>query len=185
MNSRSAQVLVLDAAYEPVNLCSLQRALKLMYKGLVRVEESMEDNVIYRKTLWDEDTGDFVVVPIYQPVVIRLIHYKYIAHRSHILSRKNIFIRDNYTCVYCHTRGVHNTLTLDHVHPRSLGGKSTWENLVTCCHACNNRKGDKLLSELPDMKLDKPPKTSTSQSARYLMRKMAYDNPLWQKYLFF
>lgn len=63
------------------------------------------------------------------------------------LSRKNIFIRDNYKCRYCGKNGSASSLTLDHVLPRSRGGKFSWDNLVTSCVSCNARKGDRTPQE--------------------------------------
>jgi 5-methylcytosine-specific restriction endonuclease McrA len=63
------------------------------------------------------------------------------AHRRKI-TRRAVFARDSWTCQYC--GGVRGTLTLDHVIPRSRGGASTWDNIVTCCAPCNRRKGDRL-----------------------------------------
>src|SRR5256712_11797390 len=63
------------------------------------------------------------------------------------LSRKNILMRDRYTCQYCHRTLPSGELTLDHVAPRSRGGESAWENLVACCNPCNNRKGSRTPEE--------------------------------------
>ena len=79
-----------------------------------------------------------------RPIVIRLITYVRVprdAHRRKI-TRRAVFARDRWTCQYC--GGIRGTLTLDHVIPRSTGGASTWDNIVTCCAPCNRRKGDRL-----------------------------------------
>src|SRR5262249_59068928 len=75
------------------------------------------------------------------PSVIRLLEYRRIPHQTRALSRKNILMRDRYTCQYCLKTLNSGELTLDHVVPRSRSGETTWENLVACCHPCNNRKG--------------------------------------------
>ena len=80
------------------------------------------------------------------PSVIRLkYNIKKKGNPVYKVSRMGIFSRDNFTCQYCGSRK--QNLTLDHVHPRHLGGKHTWDNLVTCCNRCNNSKGWKTLDE--------------------------------------
>jgi 5-methylcytosine-specific restriction endonuclease McrA len=74
------------------------------------------------------------------------------------LTRRNLFIRDRFECQYCGGRFNPSSLTYDHVHPRKLGGKTTWLNTVTACGPCNNRKGSRLLKEIHDMKLRSTPR---------------------------
>src|SRR5215472_4877840 len=124
-----APVLVLNASYEPINVCAARRALVLVLKGVAMTEE---------------ENGHFLHsarVAMRLPSVIRLLEYRRIPHQSRALSRKNILLRDRNTCQYCATVLPSSELTLDHVIPRSRGGASTWENLVACCHPCNRRKG--------------------------------------------
>lgn len=78
------------------------------------------------------------------PRVILLTAYDRLPKRDIRFSRMNILIRDNYTCQYCGGRLKRNQLNLDHVIPRSRGGRTTWENVVTSCHDCNCRKGGRL-----------------------------------------
>src|SRR6202789_339384 len=138
-------VLVLNASYEPINICGARRALVLVLKGVARTEE--EQGAILHAAR--------VRVPM--PSVIRLLEYRRIPHQTRALSRKNILLRDRNTCQYCGVALTAGELTLDHVVPRSRGGLSTWENLVACCHNCNRRKGNHLLSELSDIKLMREP----------------------------
>ncbi len=76
-------------------------------------------------------------------------------------------------------------LTLDHVIPRSRGGSSTWENLVACCHACNRRKGNRLLSEIDDMVLLREPRPFSLHTSRQIMRMLGRGDDRWRKYLFY
>ena len=77
------------------------------------------------------------------PSVLRLRAFVKIPHRSHApLTRRAVFARDRWACQYCGAE--RSSLTVDHVIPRSKGGPSTWENIVTCCAPCNRRKGDRL-----------------------------------------
>ena len=125
-----APVLVLNASYEPINVCAARRAIILVLKGVAMMEEA---------------NGHFLHsarVAMRVPSVIRLLEYRRIPHQTRALSRKNILLRDRNTCQYCGKVLAAGELTLDHVIPRSRGGASTWENLVACCHACNRRKGN-------------------------------------------
>ena len=165
-------VLVLNATYEPVNVCGARRALVLILKGAARAEEESAREV--RSTS--------LVIRV--PSVIRLLEYHRIPYQTRVLSRKNILIRDRYNCQYCREPFAAAELTLDHVFPRSQGGKSTWENLVACCYACNNRKGDRT-PEQAGMKLLRPPRPFNLHTSRHLMRLMAHTDARWRKYLFF
>src|SRR5437764_14803229 len=126
-------VLVLNASYEPINICAARRALVLILKGVASAEETAPGSVHSAKRTMSV------------PSVIRLLEYRRIPHQTRALSRKNILLRDRNTCQYCGVALSSGELTLDHVVPRSRGGSSTWENLVACCHQCNRRKGNHLL----------------------------------------
>jgi 5-methylcytosine-specific restriction endonuclease McrA len=158
-------VLVLNATYEPVNVCGARRAIVLILKGAALAEEECEGEV-------------------HAPSVIRLLEYHRIPYQSRVLSRKNILIRDRHTCQYCGTTLTTSELTLDHVIPRSQGGKSTWENLVACCYPCNNSKGDRT-PEQAQLKLLRQPRPFNLHTNRYLMRLQAHSDNGWRKYLFF
>src|SRR3979490_866328 len=135
-----APVLVLNASYEPINVCAARRAIILVLKGVARAEE---------------ENGNYMHaarVAMRIPSVIRLLEYRRIPHQTRALSRKNILLRDRNTCQYCCKVMSSGELTLDHVIPRSRGGLSTWENLVACCHDCNRHKGNQLAHET-NMKL--------------------------------
>jgi 5-methylcytosine-specific restriction endonuclease McrA len=138
------QVLVLNASFEPLNVCSLRRAHVLVYKGKAEVVEELDRPLCSAaaKFPW--------------PHVIRLLSYvrvPRIVQRK--ISRRALFARDGWRCVYCGTSS--GRLTLDHVIPRSRGGDSVWENVVTSCAPCNLRKGNRLLHEVA-MELPHPPR---------------------------
>ncbi|MBI4460090.1 MAG: HNH endonuclease [Acidobacteria bacterium] len=165
-------VLVLNATYEPVNVCAARRAIVLILNGVALAEE----------VTWGQVRSTSLVMRI--PSVIRLLEYRRIPHQARALSRKNILIRDHHTCQFCGSVVVASELTLDHVIPRSQGGKSSWENLVACCYACNNRKGDRT-PEQAGMKLLRHPRPFNLHTSRHLMRLMATTDSQWRKYLFF
>jgi 5-methylcytosine-specific restriction endonuclease McrA len=138
------QVLVLNASYEPLNVCSLRRAHVLVFKGKAEVVEALE-----RPLRSATDTYRW-------PHVIRLVQYVRVPRLvQRKISRRALFARDGWRCVYCGSST--GRLTLDHVVPRSRGGDSTWENVVTSCAPCNLRKGNRLLHEL-QMELPQPPR---------------------------
>ncbi len=165
-------VLVLNASYEPINVCAARRALVLMLKGVASAEEEAREHV----------HSPSRTLPV--PSVIRLLEYHRIPHQTRALSRKNILIRDRYTCQYCERTFSSAELTLDHVTPRSRGGESNWENLVACCHRCNNRKGNRLPEEA-GMHLVRLPRPFNLHTSRHLMRLMGRSDERWRKYLFY
>jgi 5-methylcytosine-specific restriction endonuclease McrA len=128
------QVLVLNASYEPLNVCSVRRAHVLVWKGKAEVLESLPQVL--------HSAADTYV----WPHVIRLVQYVRVPRAiKRKISRRALFARDGWRCVYCGTSS--GRLTLDHVIPRSRGGESVWENVVTACSPCNLRKGNRLLEE--------------------------------------
>ena len=126
-------VLVLNASYEPLNVCSVRRAYVLVYKGKAEVIEHLNREL-------RSATSSFR-----WPHVIRLLEYVRVPKAvQRKISRRALFARDDWRCQYCGSSG---RLTLDHVVPRSRGGASVWENVVTSCAPCNHRKGNGLLHE--------------------------------------
>lgn len=166
-------VLVLNASYEPINICGARRALVLVLKGVARTEE--EHGAILHAAR----------MRVAMPSVIRLLEYRRIPHQTRALSRKNILLRDRNSCQYCNIVLTAGELTLDHVIPRSRGGLSTWENLVACCHNCNRRKGNQMLHELTDMQLLREPRSFSLHTSRHIMRMIGSADAAWRKYLYF
>jgi 5-methylcytosine-specific restriction endonuclease McrA len=167
-----APVLVLNASYEPINICAARRAIVLVLKGVAMTEE-INGHLLH--------SARFAVRV---PSVIRLLEYRRIPHQTRALSRKNILLRDRNTCQYCGVLLPSSELTLDHIVPRSRGGQSTWENLVACCHPCNHKKGNHLLHEC-GMKLLREPRTFNLHTSRHIMRMMGGSDAKWRKYLFY
>ena len=165
-------VLVLNASYEPINVCAARRALVLVLKGVASAEEHSGYAVRSSRRM----------TPV--PSVIRLLEYRRIPHQTRALSRKNILMRDRYTCQYCHKTLASAELTLDHVVPRSRSGETAWENLVACCHPCNNRKGNRTPEEA-GMKLARLPRPFSLHTSRQLMRLLGKSDEQWRKYLFY
>ncbi len=160
-------VLVLNQSYEPVMVTNAKRAVILVL--LDKAEEVVH---------YDEEIhSPSYTMPL--PSVVRLSRYVHIRSRGIVLTRKNIFKRDNHRCQYCGTTSV--PLTIDHVHPRHRGGKDSWENLVAACHPCNVKKGNRLPAEA-DMPLRrKPHKPSRiTYFQKYVRRRQA----AWRPYLY-
>ncbi|MGL6279350.1 MAG: HNH endonuclease [Gaiella sp.] len=138
------QVLVLNASYEPLNVCTVRRAYVLVGKGRAEVIERHDEPMRTSTAAYP------------RPHVIRLTSYVRVPQAvKRRISRRALFARDGWRCVYCGSGG--GRLTLDHVVPRSRGGASVWENVVTACAPCNLRKGNRLLEEAR-MTLPRPPR---------------------------
>ncbi len=165
-------VLVLNATYEPINVTAVRRAIVLVLKGTATTEE---------------ENGSFVRsarMSIRIPSVIRLTEFRRIPHQKRALSRKNVLLRDRHTCQFCGQVFSAGELTLDHVIPRSRGGHTDWDNLVACCHSCNNLKGDRLPEEA-GLRLLRPPRPFTLHTSRQIMRMLGRSDERWRKYLFY
>jgi 5-methylcytosine-specific restriction endonuclease McrA len=162
-------VLVLNQSFEPIQFASARRAIVLIVKGRAAVVEEHDD---------------YVHIGIRMPCVIRLREYRRIPHRSLECGRKNILIRDGYTCQYCGKKFSGHDLTLDHVMPESRGGIKTWENLVAACGPCNRRKSNRTPEEA-GMPLLRRPRRMTIHTARNMMRLIGSDEKKWRRYLYF
>jgi 5-methylcytosine-specific restriction endonuclease McrA len=127
----SGRVLVLNATYEPINVCSVRRAVVLLLKDKAEVVE---------RGAWELHSERSSIT---RPIVIRLVSYVHVPRDMHRrkITRRAVFARDGWACQYC---GSRSNLTVDHVVPRSKGGSSSWENIVASCAPCNRRKGDRL-----------------------------------------
>jgi 5-methylcytosine-specific restriction endonuclease McrA len=167
------RVLVLNASYEPINICGVRRAVAMVFKGIAHLEETDRARALRSPSR---------TFPL--PVVVRLLHYVCTPYRNFTFSKKNVFIRDRYTCQYCGSTHAARELTLDHVVPRSRGGTADWENLATCCKACNLRKGDRTPQEA-DMKLIKRPRATRHHSFLHYLHVKGSTEEQWRKYLFY
>jgi len=125
-------VLVLNSDYSPLNVTTLRRGFVLVDKGKAEILKKGETDII-------TTVGNFV-----RPLVIRLLNYVRYQSKGVTVNRKRIFRRDGHTCGYC---GSKRNLTLDHIVPKSRGGKNTWENMITCCSRCNSKKDNKTPEE--------------------------------------
>ena len=160
-------VLVLNQNYEPMSVCSVRRALILIFRGKAHSVE----------------TADEVVRSVYEdfpiPSVVRLQRYIHAPRRRVVLSKRNILKRDNHQCQYCGSSD--KKLTIDHIVPRKIGGQETWENLVCACVACNNKKGDYKPEQI-GLRLQRKPKRPNNIS--FIRDFIGISDQRWKPYLF-
>ncbi len=137
--------LLLNSTFEPLMVVSWKKALILLMLGKVEVVEEY-DRIIHGVSL-----------ALRLPAVIRL--HRYVRRKTPIVkfSRQNLYFRDRGKCQYCGNPFDHKELTYDHVIPRSKGGQTDWANVVSCCTACNLKKGEKTPEEA-GMSLTRKPK---------------------------
>ncbi len=167
-------VLALNRTYLAIHVVSVRRAFCLLCKGMAEVI-NIEDGTYMsydfegwreiselRIALEDlEDNDDWIAAvnfSIQVPRVIRLLHYDRVPKSPIKFSRRNIFLRDGNRCQYCEKSFNSHHLSLDHVVPRSRGGKTTWENIVCACRKCNVRKGGRTPQEAGMMLYRNPAK---------------------------
>jgi 5-methylcytosine-specific restriction endonuclease McrA len=142
----NSSVLVLNRSYLPIHVTSARRAFSLLYQGIARVVDEQYQTFDFEgwrqlAVARDAEAIGTPSGPIRVPRVIVLLAFDRLPKRHVRFSRINIMARDGFQCQYCAVKPTRAELNLDHVVPRALGGKSTWENVVTSCVDCNRRKG--------------------------------------------
>lgn len=161
-----SRVLVLNRSYMPIHVTSARRAFSMIYQQIARALNEQYQTFDFDQ--WRRLPADDVLAAvgttsgrIRVPRVIVLLTFDRIPKRHVRYSRVNVFTRDKYTCQYCGVRPSRSELNLDHVVPRSLGGRTSWDNVVCSCVDCNRRKGGR-----------------TPQQARLRLRRRP-DRPRW------
>ena len=167
-NFLNKKVLLLNSSYEPITILSTKRAIIMI---VLNKAETIKKT---SKKIHSENLSLFL------PSVIKLNEFVYLKRRNLPLTRKNIFERDNNACQYCGS--VSSQLTIDHIIPKQKGGTDNWENLVTCCKFCNNKKSNFLLSEINSMNLMKRP--VRPHYLLYLQKYARNEYDIWKPYLF-
>ncbi len=166
----SIKILVLNYSYEPLQFCTAKRGMIMVLNGRA---ENLESNgyVVRTPTLTH---------PL--PAVIRILKMIRRNRTTTVsFSKKNILRRDDYTCQYCGHSG--NLLTVDHIHPKSRGGKSSWTNVVVACKPCNLKKGNQSLKAV-GMQLIKPPSKPDFIFSHFAIPASPQSHvEIWQKYL--
>ena len=164
---RLSKVLVLNQNYEPMSVCSVEKAVVLVYLGKAELIESQRGRYLHS-----------VSRKVPMPSIVRLSVYIRIPYRV-ILSRKNVLRRDNFRCQYCGQTGL--PLTIDHIVPKSRKGEDAWENLVAACVKCNNKKGDRTPDEARMPLLRKPMRPNHVFFIRHFVGTV---DDRWKPYLF-
>jgi len=135
MHVDATRTLLLTQGYEPVKIIPWQRAMTLLVLDKVDIVEEYDAEI----------RATSLIIKV--PAVVRLRK----AFRRHAkpvkFSRVNIYARDGYRCQYCGTKCTIDGLTYDHVLPRSRGGRTSWDNIVSCCYACNSKKANRTPAE--------------------------------------
>ena len=168
------RVLLLNASYEALGTVDVARAVCLVWKHTAQMVEKDGSRVLRSQHFTFE-----------VPSVIRLVEYVDVRRRRNQSGKQRlrIMMRDKMRCQYCGMRGTQFDLTLDHILPRSRGGRSDVENLCTACKPCNQRKGDRTPDEA------RMPLLATPSALRYgldkaMLRHYAESRPEWRPYLF-
>jgi 5-methylcytosine-specific restriction endonuclease McrA len=160
-----AHALVLNATYEPLCVVSSRRALVLVLAGKAIPVES-GDTVLHSER-----------IALHVPVVVKLTRFVRVPYRGAVpLTRRAVFARDGGRCVYCAAPAT----SIDHVVPRSRGGKHVWDNVVSCCRRCNHAKADRHIAEL-GWRLRRLPQAPTGPAWRVLGTGRMH--PTWRAYL--
>ncbi|MDR2018488.1 MAG: HNH endonuclease [Syntrophobacterales bacterium] len=165
------RTLLLNTSFEPINVLPWKKAVTLIFLGKVEVLKEYEREI------------KGVSATMRHPAVIRLLRLVRNRHINVKFSRKNIFLRDNYTCQYCGKKFEPKSLTCDHIIPRSRGGTAEWTNIVTSCLHCNVKKGDKM----PDEAGMSPRKRPSRPRGFYMLMLLVGVNVMpdyWKDYIF-
>lgn len=166
-------VLLLNTNYDVIDIISWQRAITLIFKQRVNVIEEFEDSVISSATS-----------SMKMPSII--VCHDYIGILNNVkkivnLNRRNVLIRDNYTCLYCGKALTDSTGTIDHIQPVSRKGKNSWDNVVAACIKCNRKKNDKTPEESGMKLLRKPFTPSRNIFLKKYLKREEYAS--WRSYI--
>ena len=170
VSSIGGRVPVVNASYEPINVCTVRRAAVLLLKRRAELLERSDECLHSEHFELD------------RPVVIRLLTYVRIPRDIHRrkITRKAVLARDAWTCQYCGS--TRSGLTVDHVIPRSRGGLSVWDNIVAACAPCNRRKGNRLPAEIEMHPASVPKPPGPTVFIRIAAPRVP---PSWEPYLAF
>ena len=170
MSMLSKAVLLLNASFEPICTISTKRAVNLVLEGkgeIISSREGIEVGSARTSLPW--------------PTVVRLLKYVEVPRfRKANLTRKSILNRDGYICAYCGEKKPLKDMTMDHIMPRSRGGKHTWKNVIACCFPCNQRKDDRTPEEMGWALRFKP---TIPEGSRRLVLISGYMHPDWEQWL--
>lgn len=182
-------VLVLNRYWAPIQVTSVKEAIGLVAKGSAKIIDptdfSAVDLVTWNDVSRAREKHEGSVIrsqrlALVPPEVIVLNKYDGQGEKSVVFSRKNLFKRDKYTCIYCGVQPGPEELTIDHVFPKSRGGISSWENCALACIECNKRKSNRTPEEA-GMKLRRAPKKPSWKTLAYVHPKDRKES--WEAFL--
>lgn len=202
MSVMSLQVLSLNKVYSPLGLISVKEAVDAIFSERAEIIEEEENggfsnhdvsswlelsemkNLLMQEGeeginhIWINSVEPYFIAPR----VIRYLHYDKSFIKQVKFSRRNIILRDNYTCAYCNKKLPLEQLQLEHIIPKSRGGKTTWTNTITACIKCNQKKGNRTPKEA-GMKLHwKPTKPKfLPKNQRIIVRDPRYK--FWEQFV--
>jgi 5-methylcytosine-specific restriction endonuclease McrA len=182
----NSSVLVLNRSYLPVHVTSVRRAFALLYQGIARAIDEQYQTFDFEewRQLAVAREAEAIGTPrgaIRVPRVIVLVAFDRLPRRHVRFSRINLMARDGFQCQYCGTRPTRSELNLDHVVPRSLGGRSTWENVVTSCVDCNRRKGGRTPRQAGMRLLTRPTRPRWTPLMNLMLSSVRYKE--WRPFL--
>lgn len=161
---------MLNASYEPLQLISARRAVILLLQEKAELVEAAQQRL--------RAQGFSLEIPL----VIRLVRYIKIPRRLRLpCSRRGVLARDRETCQYCGIQPGRSQLTVDHVMPRSRGGQTIWENVVTACRECNHRKGGRTPEEANMLLMSVP---RQPQYVAFALLGELERHEVWRKYAY-
>lgn len=165
------QTLILNASFEPLHIVSWQKAVQLLFQGKVEV---IEESTLEIRT---------VRFSIKVPSVLRLLKFVSLNRARQVIrfSRANVFSRDSHRCQYCNQHFQKHALTLDHVIPVVQGGSKNWDNIVTSCKPCNQKKGGRTPTQA-GMKLVREPVEPQWIAKEDLELSIVIDQTHWKMY---
>lgn len=182
-------VLVLNKSYIPIHIVDWRKAMSLIFQETAKPLD--RDLIIYDYEEWylfskDHISHDYPKIhtvnkQIAIPEIIILKTYDRLPQRDVKYSRQTLFERDGYKCYLCNNIFERRNLTIDHVIPRSKGGKTTWENTITCCKSCNGIKSDKLLNQLNLKPFFMPKKPKWISPLNFSQKKQTLKS--WDKFM--
>lgn len=194
-SSLNLNVLVLNRFYMPLRVVDVRRAMVLLYRGCAEVitidgdsynnydfESWCELSILQAECPRSDD--DFIRTPsqdVQVPRIMRLTLYDRLPKTTVRFNRKNLFARDGYRCQYCNQQRPMSQLSLDHVVPRVHGGKTTWENVVCSCMACNSKKGGRTPQQAGMHLLSKPVRPQSNPTISVTLTNPKYDS--WRTFL--
>lgn len=166
------KTLLLNSNYQVLSFFSFKRIIKLLAKDKIEILAEWDNKVSW-------SSGSMKI-----PAIVRLkYHVKGARFVSERFNRYTLFKRDEFTCQYCgKPEANHKKLTVDHIVPRSKGGRTSWLNCVTCCFSCNSKKGNKLISDT-DMRILSAPKPPNKNPAWYEFYMTEPKHNEWEYYI--